>query len=286
MKGRMYLIKQRLLLITIVLTYLLIVFGGYVASSESGMGCGPDWPLCNEKVIPQLSGDTLIEFGHRVIGAVLFFMTVFLFVNIKKGNGHLQEQKAANWMILLLTLQLVMGAVVVFYHLPSIIITVHLLIAMIFIALLIWLWRHESAKSIQNTTIVTHLNMAIVLLFLTIGLGAYIKHEELGLSCGWLECTEQSFFPDTFAQLLQTSHRLLALVSAVYIIFLVFNVFRTNETFLKRRMLLILGVVIIQMAVGVMTILSFLSLSMAVWHLAIGTLLFAMILEVRVICYK
>ena len=32
---------KRIALLSIIVTYFLIVFGGYVASSESGMGCGP-----------------------------------------------------------------------------------------------------------------------------------------------------------------------------------------------------------------------------------------------------
>ncbi|RYG71831.1 hypothetical protein EU245_12790 [Lentibacillus lipolyticus] len=278
--------KQQFLFGIIMLTYLLIVFGGYVASSESGMGCGPDWPLCNGKVIPQLSGDTLIEFGHRVIGGVLFFMTVFLFVHIRKTSRSLQERKAANWMLLLLSIQLVMGAVVVFYHLPSVVITIHLLIAMIFMALLIWIWRYNRKRILllQPSSIIHHLNTIIVLLFITIGLGAYIKHEEIGLACGWLECTDHSILPSTLAQYMQTGHRLFAVAAAAYIVFLAFRVFKTNHTALKQRMLLILGVVVVQIAVGIFTILSFLSLSMAVWHLAIGTLLFALMVEARMIC--
>ncbi|MBX6377416.1 MAG: cytochrome AA3 biosynthesis protein, partial [Clostridia bacterium] len=37
-------LPRRLGLATLVGTYVLIVFGGFVASSGSGMGCGPDWP--------------------------------------------------------------------------------------------------------------------------------------------------------------------------------------------------------------------------------------------------
>jgi len=45
--------------------YVLIVLGGLVASTNSGLAC-PDWPLCNGQVLPSLTINVLIEFTHRV----------------------------------------------------------------------------------------------------------------------------------------------------------------------------------------------------------------------------
>jgi len=45
--------------------YVLIVLGGLVASTDSGLAC-PDWPLCNGQVLPSLTISVLIEFTHRV----------------------------------------------------------------------------------------------------------------------------------------------------------------------------------------------------------------------------
>src|SRR5690625_3486814 len=95
-KGVFCLSSRNIAFITIILTYFLIVFGGYVASSESGMGCGPDWPLCNGEVIPELHGETLIEFGHRVIGAVLFIFTFILFWKVKKEYKEKRPRVVAN----------------------------------------------------------------------------------------------------------------------------------------------------------------------------------------------
>ncbi|MEH7012111.1 COX15/CtaA family protein [Neobacillus niacini] len=118
------------------LTYILIAFGGYVASSESGMGCGPEWPLCNGEVIPILENETLIEFAHRVIGLLLTILVVILYVQIKRKNSSNILQKAGNWLIVLLILQVLAGAVVVVLDLPTIVVTVHLLVAMLFACLI------------------------------------------------------------------------------------------------------------------------------------------------------
>src|SRR5579863_6322040 len=52
-------------------TYLLIVFGAIVRITGSGLGCGEHWPLCNGRVIPKPDLPTLIEFGHRLIAALV-----------------------------------------------------------------------------------------------------------------------------------------------------------------------------------------------------------------------
>ncbi|MEN1967925.1 COX15/CtaA family protein [Lentibacillus sp. N15] len=265
-----------------ILTYFLIVFGGYVASSESGMGCGPDWPLCNGKVIPELHGETLIEFGHRVIGALLFILTIVLYRTIKKTSNNRIENKAANWMLFLLSVQLIAGALIVFFELPSLIIAIHLLIAMIFLGILIWYWRNDgySEKRTQNRY-KWHLNTLILLLLLTMGIGAYIKHQDYGLVCGWLSCGN-SILPASLPGILQTIHRLLAIISVCYIVFITSIILAKNSRTLKIRMILALLVAILQIVVGIMTILSFISISLAVYHLALATLLFVIIVEARV----
>ena len=64
--------------LTALVTFLLIIVGGIVRVSDSGLGCGAGgsgtkgWPLCGGDVIP-LVGDenTLIEFSHRLLAAIV-----------------------------------------------------------------------------------------------------------------------------------------------------------------------------------------------------------------------
>jgi heme a synthase len=278
------LFREKLTVLAIVLTYLLIVFGGYVASSESGMGCGPEWPLCNGEVIPELKGDTLIEFGHRVIGAVLFALTIILFLQVKREKSSPQERVAANWMLGLLIIQLIAGAIVVFYHLPSIVITIHLLIAMIFMSILIWLWRYKYTRIHlrNNHYMKKHLSILSIVLFITLALGAYIKHQHYGMACGFLECSN-GILPTSWPELLQTTHRLLALLSTIYLLYLTVKAFTIRNAKLTARMFLALAVICGQLIIGVLTIVSFISISFAVLHLALATLLFAIVVEARTV---
>ena len=284
---------KRLALLTILLTYLLIVFGGYVASSKSGMGCGPEWPLCNGDVVPTLHGDTLIEFTHRVIGAILGIVSFILFVKILRTEVSPSVRTVGYWMLVLLIIQVLLGAIVVLKDLPTSIIASHLIIAMLFLTSLIWIWRrsdesayiqhHPSAHSKKKEKVIKlHFNIVQILLLLIFGFGAYVKHESLGMICGAFEC-RNSFLPKTGPEFIQTIHRVLAFVSAMYIFFLVYLSFKMGwGEKLQNRIIFSAITVFIQVVLGLLTIIKVIDISWAMLHLAAGTLLFALVTEARV----
>ena len=65
------------MLATAVATFVLIIVGGIVRVSDSGLGCGPGgsgfhgWPFCNGDVVPGVDLNTIVEYTHRALaGAV------------------------------------------------------------------------------------------------------------------------------------------------------------------------------------------------------------------------
>jgi len=258
------------------------VFGGYVASSQSGMGCGPDWPLCNGVLIPVLEGETLIEYAHRVIGALLFVLSAILFLKVKRTETENHVKTTANWMMLLLILQVILGAIVVLLDLPAIVVTIHLLIAMAYFACLLFIWKCQTSStvSVSNASpLKKHYFILILLLTFTLGFGAYIKHQSYGLACEWLSCSN-SFLPLNKAQILQSLHRFFAYASAIYILILTFFAFTKNwSTSIRLRLVLTSLTVLSQIIAGIFTIKTALSIPWAVIHLAIGTALFGIIVE-------
>src|SRR3954454_22630961 len=92
----------------------LIVLGGVVRITGSGMGCGDHWPLCDGEWFPPLDLLTLIEIGHRwaaaLVSLVVVGMTLFAWVR-HRGDSRLRTPATLGTVLLIL--QVLLGAVTV-----------------------------------------------------------------------------------------------------------------------------------------------------------------------------
>ena len=50
--------------------FILVIIGGVVRVTESGLGC-PDWPLCYGQLLPPLEYTAIIEYTHRFVASVI-----------------------------------------------------------------------------------------------------------------------------------------------------------------------------------------------------------------------
>lgn len=133
----------------IVGTYLLIVLGGVVRITGSGMGCGDDWPLCNGRLIPPLDLPTMIEYGHRLAAAAVAILVVGLAVHAwlpGRGRRWRSARRLAAVALALLVLQVLLGAVTVWLELPPASVILHLGTAMALLATLVIVGCHAFGR--------------------------------------------------------------------------------------------------------------------------------------------
>src|SRR5713101_1799365 len=111
---------------TVFITFALIAIGGIVRTTGSGLGC-PDWPMCYGNAVPPYDIHALIEFSHRLTTTLVSISVVGMVVWVTLRYRHDKVIFGGAWLsLLLLIVQIVLGAIVVVWELPPALVGVHL----------------------------------------------------------------------------------------------------------------------------------------------------------------
>ncbi|MBA2545757.1 MAG: heme A synthase [Solirubrobacterales bacterium] len=143
---------RRLADLTVFATFALILLGGIVRVSESGLGCGPGgsgtegWPLCNGSAVPFFNDtEVIIEFSHRVMAAIVTGLIVALaWIAYRKLRSPDGPNLRWPWRLsvaagVLVLVQAGLGGLTVEKSLAEELVAAHLGLAMILIGLLLWI---------------------------------------------------------------------------------------------------------------------------------------------------
>ena len=149
---------RRLTGATIVATFVLILIGGIVRVSDSGLGCGPagsgtqGWPLCEGGVLPAGSSESVIEFSHRIAATVV---AVLILALVWIAWRHLRaHRRIVRWSVaagVLVLAQAALGGLTVEEGLHEYLVAAHLGLAMLLLGLLIGMRRLARPEVPQET---------------------------------------------------------------------------------------------------------------------------------------
>jgi cytochrome c oxidase assembly protein subunit 15 len=130
------------------LTFVLIIVGGVVRISDSGLGCGAEgsgtegWPLCGGRVVPLIDANMIVEYTHRIVAATVTVLIAALVVlawrRYRSDRLLIRTCIAALGLILF---QAALGGLTVEKGLKEELVAAHLGIAMLQIGLLLYIAR-------------------------------------------------------------------------------------------------------------------------------------------------
>lgn len=132
---------RRLSIISLIATFILVAIGGLVRATQSGLGCGDDWPVCNGRLAPALETRAeIIEFSHRfaamIVGLMILGLAILALRHFRANPKVLRPTLAA---LALVIFQALLGALVVVQELKAETVVIHLVGSMSLLALLIYI---------------------------------------------------------------------------------------------------------------------------------------------------
>lgn len=118
-------------------TYAVIVAGAVVRVTGSGLGC-PDWPTCHGQLLPPMDTAAIIEWTHRLFGALAspLIVAVPIAALLRRRDRRILIPAVAT--PLLLVVQVLLGRLVVLLELPPMAVLVHLGFAVLILGGLVW----------------------------------------------------------------------------------------------------------------------------------------------------
>ncbi len=286
--SRAFSLTARLALATSLLMFLLIVVGSVVRSTGSGLAC-PDWPLCEGRWIPRMDFHVLIEWGHRAlalgVSLLLFALAASVFAR-REVRGRLGGLMALA--LLLLLVQILLGALTVWKLLDPSVVSGHLAVALLLFTSVLTISlvaeTHSSSEAgnapaaPRSGALLALLATATTLTWAQAVLGGIVSTNHAGLACpDWPACNGRWFPPlDTLAGL-QMAHRYCAYLLTVVIVGAFVAARGAGDSAVRATAGMALSLTLVQLVLGVCNVLLGTPVWVSALHLATATAMLAML---------
>ncbi len=271
-----------------IVMFLVMIAGSLVTKTESGMGCGNSWPLCNGKWVPEYTISSMIEYMHRMItGVAGIVVAAFSLLAWWSNRGNREVKAIALFGIFFIVVESALGAAAVIKPQSSPVLALHFgfsLLAFTGVLLLtIYILQQKKANSFVRAAVAKgYRYYAWFVAFAAYGvvyLGAYVRHTGASVACpDWPLCQNGVLIPELEGLVaVHFIHRLGALILFVLVTALmVLTVKRYKNTRRDLYVASILAFVLItaQVISGGFVVLQQLHLYATLTHSAIITCLF------------
>jgi cytochrome c oxidase assembly protein subunit 15 len=292
-------------LITIGAVYLVILAGGIVRCTGSGMGC-PDWPKCFGYWVPptqesQLPANykekykvqgheaefnatkTWTEYSNRLVGALSGVFMLMMFV----CSFWMYKDDKKVFLFTLFTLLLLMfqgwlGAKVVDSYLAPVMITIHMAIALVIVGLL-WYVYYRSSKIVLlekiNVSSFSSLKLLMWLIviatFFQILIGTEVREQIDVIALKYNFIGRSKWIDEIILFTPFKIHRILAYITTALVVFLGYKTYKNKalSTYFKNIVYTLFILIIFEMIIGYVLVFLQLPSFAQPLHLWIGSMI-------------
>jgi heme a synthase len=271
-------------------TFCLIVAGGLVTSTESGLSV-PDWPTTyghNMFTFPlsKMVGGIRFEHTHRLIAATVGLLTILLAVWLARREPRRWVRNLGYLAVATVVAQGVLGGITVLYLLPTPVSVAHACLAQAFFCLTVAIavvtsrrFRESApprlAAAFRQAPVARVTTAAAGAVFLQLVVGAVMRHTKAGLAIPDFPLALGELVPPltSFPVAIHFAHRVWALAVAGLVAASAVAAFRTGRRGLKTTSLWLCALVVAQIALGAATVLTRKDVLVTTAHVATGALL-------------
>lgn len=276
-------------------TFLLIIAGGLVTSTDSGLAV-PDWPKSYGTWMPPMVGGIFYEHGHRMVAAFVGLLTLIVAVWFFFREKRAWVRRLGYLALLSVIVQGILGGITVLYLLPAPISIMHATLAQTFFSLIVCLalftsksWSAAPAEVALSTRTRALWIVTACAVYVQLILGAWMRHSGAELAI--------PDFPLAFGRLVPVfatpqiaihfAHRVWAIVVFILVCSTFMSVTRNfRQTDMYNPALLLLFLVFLQIGLGGLTVLSRVSVPVTTAHVAVGALILATSVVLAVRSYR
>ena len=283
---------------TAISTFALVILGGVVRVTGSGLGC-PDWPLCHGGVLPPLETKAIIEYSHRIVASLLVGPLILVTV----GMAWVSYRRVP-WVVVPATLALIMlltqallGGSTVVNELPGAVVAAHLAVGEALLACLILLavvaFRGPILPAFSRRFGGRKDRFPLLILAAAVGVyallmsGSYVTITGATWVCAeWPLCSGE-LIPDQRLPVIHMAHRLLVAIVGLFVMFTLILGSRKGRwpKYIRILSMTVGALFIAQVMIGAGTVWLTFPPEFRALHLAAGTVVWASIALITLLIF-
>lgn len=220
-------LKPLAVLATLVM-FIVMIAGSLVTKTDSGLGCGNDWPLCNGKWVPEYTLASIIEYMHRLItGVAGIIVVIFSVLCWRFYRGNQEVRNLALFGLFFIVLESILGASAVIWPQSSSVLALHFGFSLlaytgVFLLSLFVLQRDKTELMVQDSVSSGFRKWVwgvTIYAYGVVYLGAYVRHTGSSMACSDWPLCDGKLIPELSGQVgIQFVHRLGALILAILLL--------------------------------------------------------------------